>query len=138
MILADFIEGGGGGEGGNVAADIVLHAIGAHDHGQRVPADQALDAALDFLIAGERRLEAMRNGVGVRSVGGERQIDAIYGRMGAQTFKNFGGYFGAAGFEHGIKRLEPLLDFYVVDAMRLCKGLVVHDSDWSFFFLTRF
>ena len=71
MVEADFVERGGGSEGGDVAADIVLNAIGAHHHGERVPAHEALDAALKFLVAGIAGLEAMGNGVGVRRVGGE-------------------------------------------------------------------
>src|SRR5260370_702160 len=67
---AGSVNGGGGAARGDVPADVVLHAIGAHHHGQRVPANQALDAALEFLIAGEKRLESSGNGVGVRRVGG--------------------------------------------------------------------
>jgi len=47
------------------------------DHGQRVPADEALDAALQFLVTREKWLKARRNGIGIWSVRGERQVDAI-------------------------------------------------------------
>ena len=89
MVEADFIKSGGGGVRGDVAADVVLDAIGADDHGQRVPANQALDAALELLIAGEQRLEAGGNRVDVRSVGGERQVDATDFGVGAQALENF-------------------------------------------------
>jgi hypothetical protein len=52
----------------------------------------------------------------------------------AQAFQNFRGDFGATGFQHGVKGLEPFLNFYVIDAMRLGKSVVVHKSEWSFFF----
>ena len=55
MVEADFKQRRGGSIRGNVAANAVVHAIGANHHGQGIPADQALDAALDFLIAGEDR-----------------------------------------------------------------------------------
>ena len=58
MVEADFVQRGGRGVGGNVAADVVLFAIRAHDHGDRIPANEALDAPLEFLIAGEIRLQA--------------------------------------------------------------------------------
>ena len=117
----------------DVAADVVLDAIGAYDHGERVPANQALDAALEFLIAGEKRLKAGGNGVGVGRVRGERNIDAGNGGVGAQPLENLGGYFGAAGFEHGVERLEPLLHFLIVESvrhgdarLRIGSGAVVH------------
>ena len=44
--------------GGNMAADSVLNTVGAHHHGQRVPAHQALDAPFDFLVARKQRLLA--------------------------------------------------------------------------------
>ncbi len=53
MIEADFVKSGRGCECGNVAADIVFEAIGANDHGERVPTNQTLDAALERLISGE-------------------------------------------------------------------------------------
>src|SRR6266404_6234426 len=118
MVEADFVERGGAGVGGDVAADVVLDAIGAHDHGQRVPANQALDAALEFLIAGEQRLEAIGNRVGVRRVRCEWEIDAGNGGVRAEALQNFRGDFGAAGFEERIKRLEPFLHFQVVESVR--------------------
>ncbi len=114
MIEADFVERGGAGERGDVAADIVLHAIGAHDHGQRVPADEALDATLEFLVAGEKRLEASGNGVGVGRIGAEREVDARNRGVGAEALQNFRGDFGSAGFQDGIERFEPFLHFQVV------------------------
>ena len=56
VIEADLVERGGRGEGRDVAADAVLDLVGLHHHRQRVPAHQALDAALDLAAAGERRL----------------------------------------------------------------------------------
>src|SRR5712672_2560502 len=44
MVEADFVERSGTGVGRDVAADIVLDAIGAYDHGEGVPANEALDA----------------------------------------------------------------------------------------------
>jgi hypothetical protein len=127
MVEADLVEGGGGGVGGDVAANVVLDAVGADDHGQRIPANQAFDAALEFLISWEKRFKAYGDGVGVGGVGGEREVDAGDGGVGAKTLENFGGDFWAAGFEDGVEGLEPLLDFDVFDAMLgLCVGLVIH------------
>ncbi len=119
MIKPHFIQRGSGGVRGNVAANIVLDAVGAHDHGQGVPTNEALDATLELLVAGEKRLQPDRNGVGVRSVGGEREVDPLNGGVRAKALENFGGDFGAARFQDGIQRFEPFLDFYVVQAVVL-------------------
>src|SRR5712672_2628330 len=103
MVEAVFIERGGASVGGDVAADIVLDAIGAHDHGKSVPADEALNTSLKFLVAWKERFEAIRNRGGVRSVGGEWKIDAGDSGVGTEALEDFGGYFGAAGFEERIE-----------------------------------
>src|SRR5712691_7512870 len=74
---------------GNVAANVVFDAICAHHHSQRIPADQALDAAFQFLVAGEKWFEARGNGVGIRSVRGEWKVDSINGGVRAQALENF-------------------------------------------------
>ena len=56
VIEAYLIERRGRGIGRDVPADAAFLPVGAHHHGQGVPADQALDAALDFWAAGEGRL----------------------------------------------------------------------------------
>ena len=96
-------------------ADIVLDAICAHHHGQGVPANQAFDASLEFLIAGKKRLQTRRKRVRVRRVRAERQVDAVDRRVRAKPFENFRSHFRAAGFENGIERFQPLLNLYVVN-----------------------
>ena len=56
VIEPDFVERGGRGVRRDVTADAVLELVGLDDHRQRVPADQALDAALDLAAARKRRL----------------------------------------------------------------------------------
>jgi hypothetical protein len=68
----------------DVTTDTVLGLVGLHHHRQRVPADEALDAALDLTAAWERRLILWGNGVDVRGVGGEGLGDAMSASMIAQ------------------------------------------------------
>ena len=49
-------------------ADAFFFFIAAHDHGHRVPADDALDAAFDLAVAGKCRLFFFGNGIDIRSV----------------------------------------------------------------------
>src|SRR5260370_30283068 len=133
MVEPHFVECCGRSIRGNVAANVVLDAIRAHDHRERVPADQALDAALQFLVAREKRLQAHWNRIRVRSICAERQVDAVDRRMRAQTFENFCCDLGPAGFQDGIERLKPFLNLYVFHAMRLGGYFVVHNFGWFLF-----
>jgi hypothetical protein len=47
--------------------------------------------------------------------------------VGAEALEDFGGDFGAAGFQDGIEGLEPLLHFDVFEVVWLDVRLIVHD-----------
>ncbi len=81
MIEADFVQSRRGRVRGDVSANAVRQAIGAYHHGHGIPAHEALDAALDFLAARQRRLFFRANGVDVRSDRAERQTDALHARV---------------------------------------------------------
>src|SRR5258708_32640103 len=85
MIEANFKERSGRGIRGNMAANAVVDSIGADHHGQRVPADQALDPALDLLVTGKYSLLFHGNCVHVGSVRGERWPDTQRQRTLAKT-----------------------------------------------------
>jgi len=76
VVEADLEEGCGRGIGGNMAANAVVDSIGAHHHGQGVPADQAFDPALNLLVAGKDCLFFCGNGVDVRCIRRERRPGA--------------------------------------------------------------
>ena len=80
MVERHFVKRRRRGVGRDVPAD-VRGGIGLDHHRHRVPADVALDAALDLAVAGKRRLLLRRNGVDVRRVEAARQP----GLRGAQT-----------------------------------------------------
>src|SRR5436190_1913575 len=75
MIEGDFVKSSGGGESRNVAADAVLHFVGADHHSQRIPTNNALNAAFHFLTAGEWGLLNGGNRILIWSSGGKRKID---------------------------------------------------------------
>ena len=56
VVEPHFVERGGRGERRDVTADAVFELVGLDDHREGVPADEALDAALDLAAARERRL----------------------------------------------------------------------------------
>ena len=84
VVERHLVQRRGRGERRDVAADAVLDAIRAHDHGHRVPAHQALDPALDLAAAGVRHFLGRVNGIDVWRVGGERQLDALLGGVHAE------------------------------------------------------
>ncbi len=76
MIERDFVQRGRGGERRDMSADAFLNFVSANDHGQRVPANQALDAAFHLLASWKRSLLPRRNRVLVGSGRRKRQVDA--------------------------------------------------------------
>src|SRR5262249_2172992 len=81
VILGHLAERRGRGKGRDVAADAVLLAVGANDHGHRIPAHQVLDAALDLAAAGVRRLAVGRDGVDVGRAGANGDLDTAADRL---------------------------------------------------------
>ena len=76
VVEADLVERRRRSERRDVPADAVTELVGADDHRERVPADEALDAAFDGLVAGKRRLLRGRDRVDVGRARGERQAEA--------------------------------------------------------------
>ena len=88
------------GEGRDVAADAFLGLVGAHDHRRGVPADQALDAALEVRAAGHERLLVGGDGVDVGGVGGEGQLDAVLSGVNRQLAEQAGDLCRTAALQH--------------------------------------
>ncbi len=131
VIESDFEQGRRRGISGDVTADVVLHSIRAHHHRQGIPANQALDPSLEFLIAGKHRLLVDRYRVCVRGVGRKRSRHSGCLSAGAEPLQDVARDFGAAVLKHRIERLDPLLDFVLFHVRRCCVRTVVH----SFFFI---
>ena len=122
VVEGDFVQRGGRGERRDVAADAGVVAVGADDHRHRVPADDALDPALDLAIAGIGRLLVGGNRVDVGRGGGERQLDARpMGRLvehGEQILDPLRPF----GLQHVVERFEPLLRFGRINILRRRDG----------------
>src|SRR5690242_21351758 len=88
MVEAHLVQRCRRGVRGNMSADVVLDAVRPHHHGQRVPANQALDAPLKLLVSRKQRLQSYGNAIGIRRVRAKRQVDAVDGGMSAQPLKN--------------------------------------------------
>ena len=138
MIEPDFVERRRRREGGNVPADPFRRLVGAHHHGRRVPAHEALDPALEVRVARHQRLIVGGDGVDVGRVGRERQRDAALGRVEGQFAEQPGDFGRSAGLQHIIKRLEPLAGFNGIELRRVFRSNVSHGTlvpsgsiDWT-------
>ncbi len=111
VVLGDFVQGRRTGKGADVPADGAVFAIRADDHGHRVPANDALDAAFDLAVAREDWLFVDGNRVDV----GRRRIkgDINAGAMGfvAELFQQPLDTVGAGLFQDVLQRLQPFLGF---------------------------
>jgi hypothetical protein len=63
-----------------MSADAGHLAVGAHDHGHRIPSHEALDASFQLALAGVARLLVARDRVDVGRRGRERQLHAVANR----------------------------------------------------------
>src|SRR5579872_6045538 len=123
VIEGNFVERGGGGISRDVAADTFLNLVSADDHGQRIPSDQALDAAFHLLPAGKRGLLRRGNSVLVGSGRGERKIDAgSTTSVQRKLLQQASGAFRATPGKHIVERVEPLArlkDFHSIILRRV-------------------
>ena len=112
MIESNLVQSGGGSEGGDVSANAFLNFVGAHHHGQSVPAHQALDAAFHLLASGKWRLLRNWDRVLVRSSRRERKIHSRCApRVQRQLLNQASRAHRAALGQNIIERVNPLTRF---------------------------
>ena len=108
VVEADLVERRQRLVAGDVAAELGGQLVGAHDHRDRVPADDRAQPALELRIAGERRLAVGRDRVDVGGV--EARDRAGAGVLGAldDARQELARAVGAVVRDDGVERLEPL------------------------------
>jgi hypothetical protein len=111
MVVADVVERGGGGEAGDVAAEVGIALVGAQHHGQGIPAHVGADAVLDGVVAGRGRFLAGRDGVDVGGGGLVGQVDAGVAGQFDQALDQVVGALRPFLFDDGIEGVEPFLGF---------------------------
>jgi hypothetical protein len=117
MVEADVVQRGAGREAGDMAAQLARLAVGAHDHGHGVPADQRTDTPFHRRIAGHLRLVARRDGVDVFGGRVERQVAAGTTRVIDHALEQEMRTLGAIVLNHRIERIHPLAGFGGVDIL---------------------
>src|SRR6185369_13933733 len=110
MREADVVEGGGRGEGSDVAADVGV-LVGAHDHGHGVPADIGVNLDFEVGVAGVFGLAVDRDGVDVFGVGRVGDVDPVFAGLTDQFLDQVMGAFGAFLSDDAIEGISPFLGF---------------------------
>ena len=87
VIVADLVERGRRGVGRDVAAEVGVVAIGAHDHGHGVPTHHAFDAPLDLAAARIGGLVVAGNGIDIGSIDAKGGADAGFCGVGLELLQ---------------------------------------------------
>ena len=98
-----------------MAADAVVVVIRAHDHRDRVPADELPDAVLHLLVAGELGLLLRRDGVDVARLREGRETDLQHPSALEQLVEDEARPLRAGLLHQRVERLDPLLGLLWVD-----------------------
>src|SRR5271166_2001493 len=110
MVETDLEQSGERGIGRDVAANAGVLLVLSMDHGQRVPANEALHAALDLEIAWIRKLIMLGDRIDIRS--GQLAASGDAGAAGAmpQSGQQLRTLFRTLGHNHIVESFEPLRD----------------------------
>ena len=107
MVVADFVDRGGRGVAGDVAAhaDALRVGVGVDDHGHGVPAGVGLDLALQLAVAGILGLLIHRDGVEVGRLRGGRRLHAGLAEALEETVEEAARVFRLLVEQHGFERV---------------------------------
>ena len=111
VVEADLEQIGRAGIAGDVAAQLAIGLVGAHHHGQGVPADQRTQPLLDRQITRKHRLILRGNGVERRRVQLGLPAQLPRARQPRQLIQHEAGALGALAGDQRLERLAPLLGF---------------------------
>jgi hypothetical protein len=118
VVEADVIQRGAGRESGDVAAQIRILHVGAHDHRQCVPANDRTDAAFHEQVAGHACFAGNRDGVAVRRGDGVRQLcTTSCGQPGRPAIPGFRRDRGLAWLAPGRKGFQNRLPEFVATGL---------------------
>ena len=117
VVEADVVEGRARGETGDMAAEIARLAVGADDHGHRVPAHQRTDPPFHGRIARRLRLHVRRNRVDVLGGRLERQVAAGAPGLLDHALEQVMRALGAVGLDDRLQRFGPFPGFDRVEVL---------------------
>jgi len=108
VVEADLEEIRRRGVAGDVAAKLRVRAVGAHHHGERVPAHDGRNAGLDLQVPRELRLLGERDRVLVRRIEDRRQRHAPRARVVEELAQQEGGALAPFRLDQRVEGVQPL------------------------------
>ncbi len=127
MIEADFGERRERSVGGEMAADVGVVLVGTHHHGHGVPADQALNAALNRAIARVGDFLVGLDGVDVGRVPAQGGLHAHIGGPFHEPFEQVVGPVRPCLVDDFIQRFHPFAGFLGVQVVRRLYAWLQHN-----------
>jgi hypothetical protein len=111
MVEAHLEEIGRRGIAGDMAAQFAMRLVGAHHHGQGIPAVDTGQARLQLQVAREGRFVGAGDGIQVGRIDAARQPQAQLIRMLQQAMQHIGGAFAAIGVQQRTQGVAPFGGF---------------------------
>ena len=128
-LKPDLVQRGGGGVGGDVAADAHAGPVRPGHHHGGVPPDVGADPALDVLVAGEPRLALGRDRVDVVGAAQAGHADLLLAGPLEQAQHQVPGPGPASGPDDRVERLDPLAGLVRIDVGQLGRQPVADDGE---------
>ena len=99
-----------------MAANTIGFFVGTGDHGHGIPAHETFDAALDFAVARIGQLFVARDGVDIRRMRGEGNVNAqTFLRFLFQAVEQIAHAIGTAVLQNISQRFDPFFGFDGID-----------------------
>ena len=114
VVVADFIDGRGRGEGRHVTAEVQVFLGGAQHYHHGIPADDGADATFHLQVARVSRFVAGRNGVDVVAIRLLSHVNTANACLLSKLFKDELSALRTLFTQQGFQRGKPLQRFYRV------------------------
>ena len=128
VVVANIVERGAGGKRGNMPPQTAVFPVGAHDHGQSIPAHQRADAPFHKQVTGHPRLFVGRDGVAIGGGDDIGQLCAfspcVLGQPGKQKVSAILTFL----FQYRIECFQPFSGLCRIDVMHKLMCSEIHQA----------
>ena len=128
VIEANIVECRGRGKAGDMPAQIARTPVGAHHHGQSIPANQTANSTLHEQVTGHRRFVSGRNGIAIGSRHRKWQAGTGSCQSPRQTLQQSGSRRHTFTLQNAFERIQPFFLFFSIKTLQV----------WMFHSLTPF